>query len=792
MYRNILLLFSLFCTIIIGNAQTISGKIIDENAKPIFFATIALYNTDSTMVQAVSSDEDGSFILKNIKEGTYFLEATMVGYKKGIQSNLKIPNTTPTFTITLLPDVEVLETAVVKARRPLLEQHADKLVVNVADNITSLNSNLLDVMKKVPGVIVTGDKIKLAGSSNLTILINGKTTKYMDVESLMKDMPGDNIQKVEIIHQPGAEFDAAGTGPIINVILKKNSLFGTTGSVNVGVSKAQHYRFKTGLNLSHYQGSVNINAGLGYRNSKYTNGLDINRRVQGDEYIQVSDEVDASKSFRGNLSLDWDINNRHRVGFQSRITDYNSDDVTINDTEINFLDKKIRDLRIRTDKTDVGSWKLKSINPYYTFEIDTSGQKLEVDFNYITYANEDENLLKPYDLDIGTRFTNQKYNQPGVTSIYVGKIDYSYPFSKALKLQIGSKYSLADLDNDLQANNLVNGKWVNNSDQSNHFLFKETILAGYSKLSYKKDKWAGTLGLRYEDSMAEGRSVGLDTTLSNGVSQFFPSASLSRDIVKGLTGIASYSYRLDRPQYSSLNPFRYALDSYTSQRGNPNLRPEFTHSMKFSLAYENQPFFNVEYKTTKDAMVEVIEQNDETGEAFKSETNMDYKTNLNINIGFPLDFIPHISGIGYFAANQTKYDSKYLNDVFDKSIWDFTAYMSINFELPWEINSEMSGWYNSGGIEGLLNSEWMYGTSIGFSKRFLNEKLKVSIGMDNPFNKFYYGNVKYSNIDMDVISTWDAQVFNVQVHYKFGNQHFIGKKTHRSGASEELDRAGKN
>ncbi len=791
--KNILLLLFVLSSLSINAQNSLQGEVLDDEHQPVFFATIALYDTkDSSIVRTASTSELGNFVLSDLSEGSYFIEATMLGYIKAVETNIRIPNSSNReFDLVLRTDANILETVEIKSRRPLLEQHADKLVVNVAENITSLNSNLLDVLKKVPGVIVAGDRISLAGATNITILINGKTTKYMDVESLMKDMPGDNIMKVEIIHQPGAEFDAAGSGPIINIILKKNSLFGTSGSVNAGISKAELYQYKTGINLSHYQGSVNINGGFGYRNAGYTSLLNVSRIVKDDSYNQVGENTDKADSYRANLSLDWDINNRHRIGFQSQYTDYFYNDKILNKTNINFKSVDIEDLIIHTNNNKDGTWKFRSINPYYTFEIDTSGQQLDFDFNYITFSRTSENILEPFNIKSGEQYINQKYNQPGLTNIYVAKLDYTYPFSNALNLKIGTKYSLADLDNDLQAKKKLGEVWLNNVSQSNHFILDETIIAGYGKLSYKKDKWAGTAGLRYEDSRTNGMSVGIDTTLSRTVNKLFPSASLSRDITKSLAAIVSYSYRLDRPKYSTLNPFKYSLDSYTSQRGNPDLRPEFTNSMKFSLAYNNQPFFNIEYKTSKDAMVDVLEQDDETGEAFKTTANLASRKGLNINIGFPLDFIPHISGYGYLAANRTSYNSPYLGSIYTQSSWDFTFYSAINFTLPGNINTEISGWYNSGGLQGMLLGEWMYGTSIGFSKRFLDEKLKISVGVDNPFNRFYYGHVDYSNINSTINSTWDAPVYNMQVHYKFGNQHFRDKKKHKSSASEELNRTGK-
>ncbi len=308
----------------------------------------------------------------------------------------------------------------------------------------------------------------------------------MDITSLLKDMPGDNIQKVEIIHQPGAEFDASGSGPIINIILKKNSLFGTFGTVKMGVSKASHWRYNTNASLNHYQGNVNIGGSFGYRNGGYKEIMTIDRYVLNDLYSQVSDNFSHSESYRGNLSLDWDVNKRHKIGFQSRFVNYISDDLVDNTTNIDFFADTLFDQKIKTENTSDGYWRLGSINPYYVFEIDSLGQKIDLDINYIQFGSGRTNILIPTDMNTNEILSKQQYFQPGNTQIFVAKLDYTYPFLQFLKLQIGAKYSLADLDNDFQSNYDNNGEWILNELQSNHYLFEETIMAGYSKLYYNK------------------------------------------------------------------------------------------------------------------------------------------------------------------------------------------------------------------------------------------------------------------------------------------------------------------
>jgi len=773
--------------------NSISGKVIDHNNDAIYFATLALYHAkDSTVSKAISTEADGRFTLNEIPDGDYYLEANMLGFATKSITGIQFPlDNNRNIDIQLVEDATTLSTIEVTAKVPLLEQRSDRLIVNVENNMTSLNGNLLDVMKKVPGMMVINDRLSMAGQSNITILINGKSTRYMDIQSLLRDMPGDNIKRVEIIHQPGAEFEASGTGPVINIILKKNSLYGTNGKLSLGVGKGEFWRYRTGLNLSHYQGKVNINANLGYSRNAWYEELLINRKIQGDIYDQHNIDPAKSTTFRSGLSLDWNVSDKHRIGISSRFFDGGTKKVAENTTNVDYLQPEKQDLQLITNNNTDRSWDLIIVNPYYTFEIDTLGQKLEVDFNYAQFKRDGISTLSTTEQNIGGFFPGTEYKQPGTTTIYTTKLDYTYPLSKAVSIQAGGKYSEANLDNDLKAfYESSKNEWVENTNQSNRFLFDETIAAAYAKLTFNKGDWSGTAGLRYEGSQSKGTSVTMDSTLSRTIKKVFPSASLSRKITNEISASLAYSYRIDRPRYSSLNPFVYYWDPYTYEEGNPLLRPALTHSLKLNLTYESQPFFSIEYKKTSDAMVDFSRQDDDTGAANATMINLESLDVFNASLFFPLDFIPGVSGYGGVIANNSKFHStEGIIEQFDRNRWSYTAFLQTEFTLPGKINAEVGGWYNSGGQEGIMTSEWLYGVSMGFSKKFMDDKAKLSIGVDDIFNRFWHAKVDYANIDADIISKWAAPVVNMQFSYTFGNRHMKSAKRNKNSGSEEINRA---
>lgn len=787
---------TLLCCLITCSELTaqnqVSGTVYDEKQNPIYYANVAIYQLpDSTLLNGNATDEDGKFIIRNIADGDYYLVSSMIGSVDAVSDKISLSGgASPDIDLQLLPDNAVLSEVEITARKPLLEQRADRMIVNVSENLASTNGSLMDVMRKVPGMLVVNDKLSLAGQQNVTILLNGKTTRYMDVQSLLRDMPGDNIKSVEIIHQPGAEFEASGSGPIINIVTKKNNLFGTNGTLSAGVGYTNDWKYNTGLRLSHYQGGLNLQGSIGYSRNSWEDELRINRRVPNgtdtpDVYDQVNKSPTLSNTLRGGFVADWDVTDSHRLGLNTRIVDSNNDYVSTNNTEItNAFTTGI----INTSNSRVGGWDMYAINPYYAWEIDTSGQKLELDANWVDFDINRLNTLSNTSEGGIPNQGNIENDQSGDNKIFTTRLDYSLPINEMITIKAGGKYSDAELDNNLIVSDEIGGDFVPNPFQSNQYLFSEEVKAVYGKAEYKLGDITGTVGLRYENSLSVGESVTIDSTLSRRISKLFPSASITKPIAGPLAANLAYSYRIDRPSYSTLNPFRYYYDPFTSERGNPNIRPELTHSYKFSLSYEGQPFFNVEYKQSKDNMVEVTEQNDDTGEIFRQTINLEKFANFNTSLFIPFDmFLPFGGYIGGIL-NHNNYDSEYLGGQFDQDAWSFTAFTNINFQLPGDIATELGAWYQSGGQEGIIDTDWLYGTSANVSKKFMDSKLRVSLGIEDVFNRFWTGQIRYQNMDGDIASFWPKNVVNFRVSYKFGNQHMKTKKKSNSSANDELRR----
>ena len=771
-----------------SETAALSGRVLDED-KPAEFTNILLLTAaDSTVVKLELANETGRFAFSGLAAADYFIRTTGIGY--GVKSH-------PVFTLAAgqtleLPAYQIsgsgtnLETIEVTARKPFLEQKAGMLVVNVDQSITGQGGTVIDMLRKVPGIVIVGSRIQMAGKSGLTILIDGRPTKYMDIQSLLRDMPADNIKSIEVISQPGAQYEAEGSGGVINLVLKKNALSGTNGSVYAGGGYGQRAKYRAGGQLSHRAGKFNLTSGAGFNRRSWVEGLDLIRRFEDRTFEQSNRDFGLPITYSVRGGADYDVNDNHRVGLNARYYWGQSPRSATNETSV--INPETGDVTSRFSTTIDQTKPLDGLNldAFYRIKLDTSGQEINFDVSYNRFSRDGRVELKTTG-DGG--FPDRVNLEPSEASIISGQIDYKRPLGKTLILKAGAKASRAELDNELLARFSDNGEMVIDRDLSNRFLYDEDITAAYSSIGWEKGDLGANLGLRYEATHTEGYNQTVDSFNVRDYSQLFPSLSFNAPAFGPLGISLAYSYRLERPSYYDLNPFVGYLDPLTFDKGNPFLRPELIHSGQFSLTYEKQPFFNLSYDYTSDVIADVTEQDAATGIAFQNTVNLDKYIRYGGSLFLPLDFIAKpISGYIGGMLFYNDYTSDYLGGQLDQDQWSFTGFFQVNAKLPMDWKGEVSGWYQGKGIEGIIRSEPLYGVSAGLEKSFFDDRLDFVLSAEGIIQKFFTGTIRYQEQNLDVRSIWEAPVTSIKLTYKFGNRFLKKGENRKSAASEEKGR----
>ncbi len=762
-----------------SNAQnTIKGTITEVPGAALPFANIILHEVNNeTPITGVISNDDGNYVFEDLKDGDYWIEVSMLGFQTEKTEPFNLKTTIKILDFTLKEETQTLGEVVIKTKRPVIRQTAEKLIVDL-EKSELINTNLQDVMKRVPGIIVTNNGISYAGQNNVRILINGKTTDYMDMDTLLRDMPADNIARVELVEQPGAEYDAEGSGPIIDIILKKNVQLGTHGNIVSWVGEDEGIEYGSSGSIASYKNKLNWQAGIGFSNPTWREDLFINRSVGNEVYDQATISPYDPKRINTSASIDYYLTSEHSIGIGARRNTTKSNRISTSSTAIsNVTDTNTLLSQNSFDRDQV----VFNINPYYEFKNDN--HKLAADFNYVDYTNNNFNTLS--ELPGSTiPFTSQRYLQDGNYEIKTYKIDYSRLFSDDFKLSFGSKYAEVNTDSDLRTflqNNSGGFDFIAN--QSNRFLVDETIFAAYSKLNFTKGKWSFSGGLRYENSDTKGVSTTTNESRERNISKLFPSASLSRKINENLGASLSYSYRIRRPSYNSLNSFVTFYDPFSSEQGNPNLKPSFTNNYQFNLTYDSQPFFTIGYSETKDDLFEIITQDDATAQIQRSIINLNERQNWNFRLFGPLDFIKGVDGFTGFIFNYNDFQSKGLSPELDLNKWSLFWFTQASYELPWKINAEFEGHYGTGALEGQIEVGWLAGLDLSFGRKFFDDKLKVNLGINKILNRGFVGKVNYDNIVADIESNESRRNVQLRLTYSFGSK--FSKKKNRSNSSKD-------
>jgi ferric enterobactin receptor len=788
-----LMTFCLAMTSTLTAQTTLKSTVKDDQEKPIPYANVLLLKaTDSTFIKASITDDAGKWAIESVEKGTFLVKTMMTSFKTTVSEPIVVNGEKELMLpVTLLKTQSAeLETVEIIHKKPFLEQRAGKMVVNVAESIAGSQGNLSDVLKKVPGLVIVNNQVSMAGKSGVTILLDGKPTEYMDIDALLKEMPADQIDRIEVVSQPDARYDAAGTGGVLNVIMKKSFSLGTNGSVTASFGYGKLPKTRLSANISRREKGLSVYLNASLSNRQGFEEMTVLRRIDTLAYLQNNYMPFNPKSVNVRGGVDYTIAEKHNIGFALGFNGAFNDRTSEGTTQISKMDA----LPIRTLKnvnTFYRHWYNMNAETFYNWEIDTSGTKLEWAANGSRFYRDANNVLQTTILNgDGTilDYPNRKNIEPGLIHVGATRLDFTYPINKNIKLSTGGKVSTAHLDNELKAAQSQNTDWIPDARLSNHFIYDETIGAAYANATLKWGKVEFQTGLRYEHTWSKGYSVTLDSVqIRPNYGKFFPSASVSIPIVKQLAAMTAYSYRINRPNYRSLNPFVTFMDPYTYERGNPNLKPEFTHTGQVSLTWGGQPFFNLEYRQTDNSIQVLTER--VGASSFRFDGNVAKVTNLGGHIFFPLTVAKGAEGFAGVMVYQQRYDGVYLNAPLVQKAISYTGFMQFGYKINNTFKFEMNGWYQQGGFQGLIAIGKMYGLDMGLRGKFWDDHLELNLSANNLISNTFDGRVNFKDQDYTVDMKWEVRIFELSAKYKFGNRFLKERKKGKSGAEEETKRA---
>ena len=604
------------------NASSIFGFVKDSTDQAVDVATVSLFRTsDSTLIKAELTDVDGKFEFVEIPEGTYYLVVILLGYEpyKSDVFTLSAGETEITIpSIQLKSDGVELDEISVVAQKPFIERRSDRLIVNVENSILASGGSALDVLLRSPGIIVgAGETVSIRGRSGVIFMIDGKVTPMTgsDLANYLKAMPSNSIERIEIITNPSAKYDAAGNAGIIDIHLKKGTNQGTNGSFTTFYSQGVYPKAGFGVNINHRNKKINVFGGYNYNYRMGFNDLRLYR-----VFFEEGSRTGAYDQ-RNYMKIPYHFNSG-RAGMDYYASPNTIIGVLVNGSLNLYKPHGQNESNVEDENQEVISsfattnrsedvWPSYALNGNFKHTFPEHNQELTVDLDYANYRNDTEQHFTTYYYDL----EGIEYLPPyllygdlqGNLDIKSAKADFIYPISKDLKLETGVKTSVVDADNDLQffdQSDPLHPEF--DSTISNHFIYKENINAAYLILSRNWSKFSIQSGLRVENTIAEGIQLIDGQSFDRNYTNLFPSIFLNYNFSERYTMGLNMSRRLDRPSYQQLNPFKYYLDPSTYREGNPFLNPQFTWSFEWNHTFFQRFTATLSYALTTDNITQVI------------------------------------------------------------------------------------------------------------------------------------------------------------------------------------------
>ena len=776
--------------------RIITGTVIDADTKaPLEFATVAVYSKrDSSLASGGITDEAGSFAME-VKGKAFYIDIEYIGYQLLQISDLEFERGGST--TMALGNIEMsvgginLDAIEVTAERSELQFALDKRVFNVGKDLSSSGGNAQDVLDNIPSVSVGVEgEVELRGSQNVRILINGRPSGLLGVgdNNGLRNIQASMIERVEVITNPSAKFEAEGMAGIINIILKKerakgfNGAFEVTGGIptQYGVGGNVNYRqdrfnFFVNGNYNRRTGPATGNTYQEFYNGEATNislltterarnGRSTSIQAGSDYYITDNEVLTAAFLYKYGVD-----NNDNFVEYR---------DSTVRATRGNITRLRSSDFAkyiLRTDDEMEEEPTLEfSLN--YDKKFEQKGHTLQASFSY---QNNDEtessDLREALYIDDQVAqadiFRQSSSNAEGQNQ-WRTQVDYAKPLENGIKIETGLLGTFRTIDNDFRVENFVDGAFVADPNLTNNFIYQEDVAAAYANYGQEFKKWSYQAGLRAEWSFISTELLNTNELNDRSYANLFPSLFGSYKIDPTNTLQASYSRRIRRPRFWDLNPFFTLTDRRNFFSGNPNLDPEFTDSYELShLKFWTSGNIgtSVYYRRTTDLVTRILTVVDGAdNETLRRPENIGIEDNYGIELVWAYTAIKWLrldGGLnGYrFAVDGVAADGSPLT--VEANAYDIKLNARVSF---WKnANLQMRGNFRSPANTVQGSRQSITSINLAASKDFLNNNMTVTLSVRDLLNNRRFRSITdtetlYAEGDFQ----WRPRTFTTTINYR--------------------------
>jgi outer membrane receptor protein involved in Fe transport len=754
---NLFILLNILLSFTVSGAETngvVAGKILADNKLPLEGAQVVLLaQRDSSFVKATASDKNGTFIFKQVNAGHYLVQVSMLGYKKETRNALvqadKSVLLTPVF---MEVEAKNLGAIVITAQKPPVEIMADKTVINLESFVLNSGGNAFTVMQNLPGVVISNNgAVSLNGKSGAKVLIDGKISYLEGTElvNYLKSTPVSSLEKVELVANPSAKYDASGNSGIINIRTRRAKLMGFNMTLNSSYEQGKYGRANNNISFNHRNGKFNVFGMYGYYTGHDFVDLKISREFDRssaglstmfgqDSYRKRADD---NHYFNGGIHYFASP----KTAFELSASGYaasRAEDGGINSRFYTDISKSDSTLRSSTNNRDK-RYNFRS-GLSMTHKIDSIGKEFSVSADYLHYSVEEDQLHNDLFAKADGGFSSQSLSKgfkDGTIGVFSAQTDLSYPVSDKLSFESGLKTTFVDVDNSSEYNNKVGQEWLPDYGLNCKFLYNENVNAAYISSKISRNQFHLEAGLRIENTNIKGHQLGnqerKDSLFRVSYTDLFPTASLTYSLKNSDIIALTYGRRINRPNYRDLNPFIYIFDAYTYEQGNTALKPQFSNNIDLSYIIRKNYSVSMFYSNIEQAIVKSYMVKENSKRVYVMPTNMaSYNSyGLRVSVG-QFTLRKFWNSNVYMALTRNNYKWVEDNAPLKNGYTTFLINMSNRITLPKEWLAELSGFYNGKMAMGQINVAPMWKVSAAIQKKLFKGNVTLSIYSNDIFNSY--------------------------------------------------------
>ncbi len=781
---------------------TLHGTIKDSTGKALPGVNVLLLKAvDSSLIKGMFSNEKGEYLFRNIGTGRYFITTTHAGFRNHSGEVIEVTRGELQLAVIIMtPEISQLHEVTVTAKKPLLEQKIDRLIINVANSITSAGNTALEVLERSPGVIVDhqNNTISMNGKDGVVVMLNGKISRMpaSAVVQLLSGMSAGNIEKIELITTPPANLDAEGNAGYINIVLKENNNYGTNGSFSVTAGYERGFLTQNSINLNHRKGKVNLYGDFSYSLAKkpfYAKGS--TRYINGPDVTEANVNVDryvTNINFNGRAGMDIQMSAHTILGFL--LSGYDNDfSQHENNQNLKYKNGQL-DTIMKLGNNEINRWSSYSANAnlQHTYRKE---DKITFNLDYIRYSNHQPvNYLTDFYNGSDDFIYNQQYKSTKETpiSFWVGALDFTNTLSKNISMEAGIKATISTFDNDIGFQRLKNGGFEKDSTLSARYKLKENYSAAYTSFNITLSKKTNAkLGLRYEYTNSNLGTLVTKNIVDRHYGSFFPSLFIAHTVNEKNSVNFSYSRRITRPTFNDLAPFTYYIDANTLLTGNAALQPAFSNTIKFDYIFSKY-FFSVSYSKEDNAIVGFQPSVDSVyNKLVLAAENVINQHTINATVSLPVTVTKWWTMQYNLTALWQQVNALYKKEAVRIEQSNFQVNGNMNFVLPKAFSIELSGFYQSKSTSGIIIMQPMGSLDFGLRRKLAGKKGSLVFAVTNVFNSMRfrgYTDIPEHNINTNIELQFAQRAYKLTYTRSFGKDKLKEKRERSTGAEDEKGR----